>query len=112
MRYLFSAMALAIVFASPVIAADQISGAWITGDSPVQMFIFKASGDRFAGIACGPCDRAASVFRVEEGRMNGDAISFVVSYTPGGPRRFAGSIVEKTAVRPRFTGPIFQLEAG
>jgi hypothetical protein len=66
------------------------------------MFIFKASGDRFGGIACGPCDRAASVFRIEDGRMDGDRISFVVSYGAGGPRskelgsyrdRVSGSIV-------------------
>jgi len=80
MRSLFSAMVLAIAFASPVFAADQLSGTWTTGDSPAQTFIFKASGDRFAGIACGPCDRAASVFRVEDGRMDGDRISFVVIY--------------------------------
>jgi hypothetical protein len=102
-RYFFSAMAFAIVFASPILAADQLSGAWTTmGDSPAQIFIFKASGDRFAGVACGPCDRAASVFRIEDGRMDGDRVSFVVSYGAGGPRfkelgsyrdRVAGSIV-------------------
>jgi hypothetical protein len=85
-------MALAIALASPVLAADEISGAWTTGDSPVQMFIFKASGDRFAGIACGPCDRAASVFRVEDGRIDGDRISFVVSHSAGRDR-VTGSIV-------------------
>jgi hypothetical protein len=94
-------MALAIAFASPVLAADQLSGAWTTGDSPAQIFIFKASGDRFGGIACGPCDRAASVFRVEDGRMDGDRISFVVSYGAGGPR-----FKELGAYRDRVAGTI------
>lgn len=89
----FSAMVFVIVFAAPVLAADQISGTWTTGDSPAQIFIFKASGDRFAGIACGPCDRAASVFRVEDGRVDGDRLSFVVSYGGGRRDRVAGTIM-------------------
>jgi hypothetical protein len=83
------------------LAADQLSGTWITGDSPVQVFIFKASGDRFADIACGPCDRAASVFRVEDGRMDGERLSFVVSYGAGGPR-----FKELESYRDRVTGSI------
>jgi hypothetical protein len=94
-------MALAIAFASPVLAADQISGTWTTGDSQAQVFIFKASGDRFAGIACGPCDRAASVFRVEDGRIDGARLSFVVSYGAGGPRSR-----ELGPYRDRVTGSI------
>ena len=69
MRCLVSATSLVIALASPVLAADTLSGAWTTGGPAPQTFVFKASGDRFGGIACGPCDRAASVFRVEDGRI-------------------------------------------
>ena len=68
---------------------------------PAQVFIFKASGDRFGGIACGPCDRAASVFRVEDGRMDGERLSFVVSYGADGPR-----FKELGAYRDRVAGTI------
>jgi hypothetical protein len=87
MKYLVSATVLALGLASPVFAADRISGAWTTGSPSQQTFIFKASGERFAGIACGPCDKAASVFRVEEGLMlDDDRVSFYVSYDTAGPR--------------------------
>jgi hypothetical protein len=103
MRHLFTAVAFVVGLASPVVAADRLSGTWTDGGSPARVFIFKASGDRFGGIACGPCDRPASVFRVEDGRVDGDRISFVVSYVSDGPRfkelgayrdRVAGSIVD------------------
>src|SRR5437016_430177 len=87
MRYLAAVGALAVLFASPAMAADRLSGTWTTGGPAPQTFIFKASGDRFAGIACGPCDRPASVFRVEDGRLHdADRLSFFVSYDTAGPR--------------------------
>lgn len=87
MRHLISAAGFAIVLASPAFAADPVSGTWTSAGSAPQIFVFKASGDRFSGIACGPCDRAESVFRVEDGRiLDGSNISFFVSYDTAGPR--------------------------
>jgi hypothetical protein len=100
-RYLFSAICLVIGLAWPALAEDRISGTWTTEGSAAQVFIFKASGDRFAGITCGPCDRAASVFRIEDGRLEGDRISFAVSYDGAGPR-----FKELGAYRDRVTGSI------
>jgi hypothetical protein len=104
MRHLISATGLVIALASPVLAADPLSGTWTSGGSAPQVFVFKASGDRFGGIACGPCDRADSVFRVEDGRiLDGSSISFFVSYDTAGPRfkefgryrdRVVGSLVD------------------
>jgi hypothetical protein len=104
MRCLVSATGLAIALASPVFAADRVSGAWTTGGPAPQTFVFKASGDQFGGIACGPCDKFASVFRVEDGRiMDADHVSFFVSYDTAGPRfkefgkyrdRLVGSVVD------------------
>jgi hypothetical protein len=103
MKPLVSAIIVTLGLASPALATDRISGAWTTGGPAPQTFIFKASGERFAGIACGPCDKAASVLRVEDGRMlDADRVSFVVSYDTAGPRfkelgpyrdRFEGSLV-------------------
>jgi hypothetical protein len=104
MKYLVAATGLAIAIASPALAADRLSGAWTTGGPAAQTFVFKASGDRFGGIACGPCDKASSIFRVEDGRiLDGDHISFFVSYDTSGPRfkefgkyrdRLAGAFVD------------------
>lgn len=99
MRYLASATVL-IALASPALAADRISGTWTTGGPSPQTFVFKASGDRFAGIACGPCDRPASVFRVEDGRiLDGERVSFLVLYDTDGPR-----FKEFGKYRDRFEG--------
>ncbi len=87
MRCLVAATGLVIALASPVFAADSLSGTWTTGGPAPQTFVFKASGDRFGGIACGPCDTAASVFRVEDGRiLDASHVSFFVSYDTAGPR--------------------------
>lgn len=100
MKRLVSASVLTLGLASPVLAADHISGAWTTGGPAPQTFIFKASGERFAGITCGPCDKAASVLRVEAGRMlDGGRVSFVVSYDTAGPR-----FNELGPYRDRFEG--------
>jgi len=102
MRHLVSAIGLAIVFASPVFAADSLSGAWTTGGSSPQTFVFKASGDRFGGITCAPCDRADSVYRVEDGRiLDGTRVSFVVTYDVAGPR-----FKELGKYRDRVTGSV------
>jgi hypothetical protein len=103
MKHLVYAAGLAIACAPQAFAADRLSGTWTTGGATPQTFVFKANGDRFAGIACGPCDKPGSVFRVQDGRMDGDRVSFVVSYDTDGPRfkewgryreRFAGSFAQ------------------
>jgi hypothetical protein len=68
-------------------AADLMSGTWTTGDGPdARVYIFKVSGDRFAGIVCGPCDDPASVFRIEDGRIaGGDRATFFIRYDSSGP---------------------------
>ena len=45
MRHLVALGALALGFASPVTAADRLSGTWTTGGSAPQTFVFKASGE-------------------------------------------------------------------
>jgi len=102
MRSLVSAIGLTVVLVSPAFGADRISGTWTTGGPEPQTFIFKASGERFAGIACGPCDRAASVFRIDDGRiLDADRVIFFVTYDTGGPR-----FKELGKYRERFEGSI------
>src|SRR5262245_25834047 len=102
MRCLVPATVLVFGFALPVFGADRMSGAWTTEGPTPQTFVFKVSGERFAGIACGPCDRAASVYRIEEGRMlDADRVSFFVSYDTAGPR-----FKELGPYRDRFEGSL------
>ena len=102
MKSLVATCGVAIALASPALAADRISGTWTTGGSAPLTFIFKASGEQFAGIACGPCDRPATVFRVQDGRqLDADRVTFVVTYDTGGPR-----FKELGQYRERFEGSI------
>ena len=101
-RSLFAAIGLSVALASPALGADGISGTWATGGPEPRTFIFKASGARFAGVACGPCDSPSSVFRIDDGRMLDDnRVTFFVTYDTGGPR-----FKELGAYREEFEGSI------
>ncbi len=103
-------LVLAFVQTSAV-AADRLSGAWTTGGPAPQTFVLKASGDRFGGIVCGPCDSPASLFRIEEGRiLDADRLSFVVAYDVGGPR-FAEHGAYREHVTGTFAGAQLRLQA-
>ena len=38
-------------------------------------------GDKVWGVICGPCDKPAGVFLIEDGVLDGDAISFFIHHT-------------------------------
>lgn len=80
MRLIVLSAACVLAWASVVRAADLLSGTWTAGDGPsARVYIFKVSGDRVSGITCGPCDDAATVFRIEDGRILGaDHASFFI----------------------------------
>lgn len=82
MRCLISTLAVMTLLAPRVHAADGLSGAWTSGTGPgARTYVFKAHGDRFAGIMCGPCDDPASVFRIEDGRIvDAERIAFTIAY--------------------------------
>jgi len=102
MRSVFLAIFLTVALAPSAFGADGISGTWTTGGAEPRIFIFKASAERFAGVACGPCDRPSSVFRIDDGRMlDANRIAFFVTYDVGGPR-----FKELGAYRERFEGSI------
>jgi hypothetical protein len=87
MKHLISAMALIALVASPLLAADALSGAWTSAGSGGKTYVFKVQGDRFTGIACGPCDDPAAVFRIEDGKiLDADHMTFTIDYDVGGPQ--------------------------
>ena len=87
MKTAISALLLFVCLRAQAYAADRLSGAWTTGGAAPQTFVFKASGEAFGGVVCGPCDDPASVFRIEGGRMiDADHVMFSIAYDVGGPR--------------------------
>lgn len=69
MRVLLT-VALVCAFGIPAVAADGLSGTWVSGAGPsAKVYVFKAQGDRFTGIVCGPCDDPRTVWRVTAGSV-------------------------------------------
>ena len=68
------------------IAAD-VSGKWIAqipgrdGSTRETTFVFKAEGDKLTGTMAGPQGEPTAI---SEGKITGDAISFVVTMERGG----------------------------
>jgi hypothetical protein len=108
-----------------------IDGLWVAvGRRAPQNLTLKVRGGRVFGVICGPCDDPDGVFLVEDGRLDGNAISFyihhidtpVASVQANGPGRnfmkgtISGNIMRFTWVREGrerepggdmvFTGPI------
>ena len=99
MKCLVLSAACMLCWTSGARAADLLSGTWTAGDGPsAQTYIFKVSGDRISGIVCGPCNDAAAVFRIEDGRILGaDRASFVIRRAAGRER------VEASLARNQLT---------
>jgi hypothetical protein len=112
-------------------APSAIDGRWVAvGRRAPQQLTLKVRGSRVFGVICGPCDDPDGVFLVEDGKLDGNAISFyihhidtpVASVQANGPGRnfmkgtIAGNIIRFTWVREGrenepggemvFTGPI------
>ncbi len=79
----FALCIVCVVFSTSALqAADLVSGTWTTGEGAgARVFVFKVSEDRLTGIMCGPCDDPASVFRIEDGRLQGaDRATFFIRH--------------------------------
>ncbi len=87
MRLLAIWAACLVCSVSGLQAADLVSGTWTAGDGPAaRVYVFKVSGDRITGIVCGPCNDAAHVLRIEDGRLLGeDRATFFIRHNAGAP---------------------------
>jgi hypothetical protein len=90
------------LFGPPLQAADGLSGAWTSGGTAAQTYVFKVQGDRFTGIVCGPCDDPAAVFRIDDGKvLDPDRLTFSITYDLGGPqfKKYGAYRAQVTATR-------------
>ena len=62
---------------------SRLEGRWVAAGRVAQQnaTLKLRDGDRVWGVICGPCDKPAGVFLIEDGVLDGDAISFFIHHT-------------------------------
>ena len=60
----------------------RLDGRWVAAGRVAQQNVTLKlrDGDKVWGVICGPCDKPAGVFLVEDGALDGDAISFFIHH--------------------------------
>jgi hypothetical protein len=60
-----------------------LEGRWVAAGRLAQQNVTLKlrDGDRVWGVICGPCDKPAGVFLIEDGALDGVAISFFIHHT-------------------------------
>jgi hypothetical protein len=61
----------------------RLDGRWVAAGRVAQqnLTLKLRDGDRVWGVICGPCDKPAGVFLIEDGMLDSDAISFFIHHT-------------------------------
>ena len=60
----------------------RLDGRWVAAGRVAQQNVTLKlrDGDKVWGVICGPCDKPAGVFLIEDGVLDGDAISFFIHH--------------------------------
>jgi hypothetical protein len=65
----------------PPPAASAIDGKWVSvGRVAQQNVTLKVRDNRISGVICGPCDDPDGIFLIEDGKLEGTAISFYIHH--------------------------------
>jgi hypothetical protein len=97
---------------SGVQAADYVSGTWTAGGGPAaRVYVFKVTGDRITGIACGPCNDPAGVFRIEDGRLLGEDRATFFIRVEAGPAGFRSNGNHRERVEASLSRNVMTLSA-
>jgi hypothetical protein len=61
----------------------RLDGRWVAAGRVAQQNVTLKlrDGGKVWGVICGPCDKPAGVFLIEDGALDGDAISFFIHHT-------------------------------
>jgi hypothetical protein len=86
-----SLMAIVKSVAAPTSA--RLDGRWVAAGRVAQQNVTLKlrDGTMVWGVICGPCDKPAGVFLIEDGTLDGDAISFFIHHT--GRRNFMKGVI-------------------
>jgi hypothetical protein len=67
----------------PPQTSPSLDGRWVAAGRVAQQNVTLKlrEGSTVWGVICGPCDKPAGVFLIEDGKLDGDAISFFIHHT-------------------------------
>ncbi|HET9830393.1 MAG TPA: hypothetical protein VFP91_01730, partial [Vicinamibacterales bacterium] len=74
---------MAIVKSVPAPTTARLDGRWVAAGRVAQQNVTLKlrDGNTVWGVICGPCDKPAGVFLIEDGMLDGDTISFFIHHT-------------------------------
>jgi hypothetical protein len=104
------ALALVGTFGVPSFAAEYGLDTWTSG-SGATTYVFKSLGDTFVGAACGPCDKPEGVFLIDDGALDGDAISFFIHHVEN-RRNFMKGVITGNVMKFKWVREGHESEPG
>jgi len=74
---------VATVKSAAATKTPRLDGRWVAAGrvAPQNVTLKLRDGNKVWGVICGPCDKPAGVFLIEDGVLDGDAISFFIHHT-------------------------------
>ncbi len=90
----------------------RLDGRWVAAGRVAQQNVTLKlrDGNTVWGVICGPCDNPAGVFLIEDGSLDGDAISFFIHHTSG--RNFMKGVITGNVMRFKWVREGRETEPG
>ena len=90
----------------------RLDGRWVAAGRVAQQNVTLKLRDRNTvwGVICGPCDKPAGVFLIEDGALDGDAISFFIHHT--GRRNFMKGVITDNVMKFKWVREGRETEPG
>ena len=90
----------------------RLDGRWVAAGRLAQQNVTLKlrDGNSVWGVICGPCDKPAGVFLIEDGALDGDAISFFIHHT--GRRNFMKGVITDNVMKFKWVREGRETEPG
>ena len=90
----------------------RLDGRWVAAGRLAQQNVTLKlrDGNSVWGVICGPCDKPAGVFLIEDGALDGEAISFFIHHT--GRRNFMKGVITDNVMKFKWVREGRETEPG
>ena len=90
----------------------RLDGRWVAAGRVAQQNVTLKlrDGNTVWGVICGPCDKPAGVFLIEDGALDGEAISFFIHHT--GRRNFMKGVITDNVMKFKWVREGHETEPG
>ena len=90
----------------------RLDGRWVAAGRLAQQNVTLKlrDGNSVWGVICGPCDKPAGVFLIEDGVLDGEAISFFIHHT--GRRNFMNGVITDNVMKFKWVREGRETEPG